>query len=111
MENLNEKIDAFDKATQTVQKRPWAAIIVILVIYSYVLYKTGEWSSREQIATLKADKEACQRDYWELTNELLIKNNVIDRKEREISQRDELIKYADSTVQKIQETQHKTKKR
>ena len=102
MENLNEKTEAFDKATQTIQKRPWAAIIVILVVYSYFLYKVGSWSSERQITSLEKEKDELKEEianwktaYQSLTNNLLIKNNII------YEQR-EVIKYADSTLSKVQ---------
>ena len=98
MENIQENTEAFDRATQTIQKRPWAAIIVILVVYSYLLYKVGTWSSERQIARLEKENDEMKDEiaewknaYQSLTNNLLIKNNII------YEQR-EVIKYADSTL-------------
>ena len=101
MENLNEKAKAFEKATQTIQKRPWAAIVVILVFYSVFLYKVGNWSADRQITSLERENDELKDDivewkeaYQALTNNLLIKNNII-------SEQREVIKYADSTLSKV----------
>ena len=98
MENLKEKAETVEKVTNTIEKKPWAFLILVLVVYSYFLYKVGSWSSDRQIASLEADNKRLKDDveswktaYQSLTNNLLIKNNII------YEQR-EVIKYADSTL-------------
>lgn len=98
MENLKEKAAAVEKVTNTIDKKPWAFLILVLVVYSYFLYKIGAWSADRQILNMEAENKRLNNEisswkeaYQSLTNNLLIKNNII------YEQR-EVIKYADSTL-------------
>lgn len=103
MENLKQKAEAFDKATETVNKKPWAAMIVILVVYTVVCYYAIREQFKDQIEYLTKDNERINAKYDNLTTELLIKNRIIDRKDEKIMKQDELIQYADSTVQVVKD--------
>lgn len=103
MENLNEKAEAFEKATSTINKKPWAAMILILVAYTVVCYYVIKEQFKEQIEYLTKDNERLNERYDNLTTELLIKNKIIDRKEEKLQKQDELIQYADSTVTAVKE--------
>lgn len=98
MENIKEKAEAVEKVTNTIDKKPWAFLLLVLVIYSYFLYKVGAWSADRQILNMEAENKRLNEEvsswkdaYHSLTNNLLIKNNII------YEQR-EVIKYADSTL-------------
>lgn len=98
MENIKEKAEAVEKVTNTIDKKPWAFLILVLVVYSYFLYKIGAWSADRQIVSMEAENKRLNNEvsswkeaYQSLTNNLLIKNNII------YEQR-EVIKYADSTL-------------
>lgn len=98
MENIKEKAEAVEKVTNTIDKKPWAFLLLVLVIYSYFLYKVGAWSADRQITNMEAENKRLNEEvsswkdaYQSLTNNLLIKNNII------YEQR-EVIKYADSTL-------------
>lgn len=98
MENIKEKAEAVEKVTNTIDKKPWAFLLLVLVIYSYFLYKVGAWSADRQIVNMEAENKRLNEEvsswkeaYQSLTNNLLIKNNII------YEQR-EVIKYADSTL-------------
>lgn len=98
MENIKEKAEAVDKVTNTIDKKPWAFLLLVLVVYSYFLYKVGAWSADRQILNMEAENKRLNEEvsswkdaYQSLTNNLLIKNNII------YEQR-EVIKYADSTL-------------
>lgn len=98
MENIKEKAEAVEKVTNTIEKKPWAFLILVLVIYSCFLYKVGTWSAERQIVSMEAENKRLNNEvsswkeaYQSLTNNLLIKNNII------YEQR-EVIKYADSTL-------------
>ena len=98
MENIKEKAEAVEKVTNTIEKKPWAFLLLVLVVYSYFLYKVGAWSADRQIINMEAENKRLNNEvsswkeaYQSLTNNLLIKNNII------YEQR-EVIKYADSTL-------------
>lgn len=98
MENIKEKAEAVEKVTNIIDKKPWAFLLFVLVIYSYILYKVSTWSADRQITRLETENDEMQEEiaewkeaYQSLTNNLLIKNNII------YEQR-EVIKYADSTL-------------
>lgn len=98
MENIKEKAEAVEKVTNTIDKKPWAFLLLVLVVYSYFLYKVGAWSADRQILNMEAENKRLNEEvsswkdaYQSLTNNLLIKNNII------YEQR-EVIKYADSTL-------------
>ena len=97
MENIEKKAEALDKITKGIEHRPWAYIIVILVVYSFLIYKIAKNSNANYIRSLERDKERC----GELTNELLIRNNIIREQKEKIEEKDRLIKYADSTTTKV----------
>lgn len=103
MDNLNEKAEAFDKATSTINKKPWAAMIIILVAYTVACYYVIKGQFENQISFLTKENERINRKYDHLTTELLIKNQIIDRKDEKIMKQEELINYADSTVATVKE--------
>ena len=103
MRNLQDKAEAFEKATETVNKKPWAALIIILVVYTVACYYILKGQFENQIEYLTKDNERLNAKYDNLTTELLIKNRIIDRKEETIIKQEELIQYADSTVSQVKE--------
>ena len=103
MRNLQDKVEAFDKAANTINKKPWAALIVILVAYTVVCYYVLKAQFEQQIEYLTKDNERINAKYDNLTTELLIKNKIIDRKDEKLQQQEQLIQYADSTVSVVKE--------
>lgn len=94
MENLTDKAAAFEKATSTIQKKPWAALIVVLIFYTVGCYYVIKSQFESQIDYLINENKRVNNRYDHLTTELLIKNKVIDKQ-------DEVIKIADSALIEI----------
>ena len=103
MRNLQDKVAAFEKATNTINRKPWPAMIVILIAYTVVCYYVIKSQFKEQIEYLTRDNERLNAKYDNLTTELLIKNKIIDRKDEKLQQQEQLIQYADSTVSVVKE--------
>lgn len=91
MENIEGKVEAFEKATTTIQKKPWAAIIVVLIFYTVGCYYVIKAQFESQIDYLIGENKRINNKYDHLTTELLIKNKVIDKQ-------DEVKKLADSAA-------------